>query len=140
MFECMKILEYIYEGVVEPSYKKPTRKDDNRAGISRKIREECASSNTYPETSKSDSKCRKRYIDHPKDISKLNCLINVPVHSSDKCKVLEDFVTKYAEVRPNKYHIHEPETKGKFGRHQDKNAIVQHEVYEIILQKNKNQE
>ena len=46
MFECMEISEYIYEGVVKPSYKKPTREYDNCAGISRKIRGESASSTT----------------------------------------------------------------------------------------------
>ena len=38
MFELTEIAEYIYEGVVEPSYKKFTREDYNRADISRKIR------------------------------------------------------------------------------------------------------
>ena len=37
MFERMEITVYIYEGVVEPSYKKPTRADANRAGLSGKI-------------------------------------------------------------------------------------------------------
>ena len=32
MFEHMEIAESIYEGVVEPSYKKPTRSDANRTG------------------------------------------------------------------------------------------------------------
>ena len=31
MFECMEIAESIYEGVVEPSYKKPTLSDANRS-------------------------------------------------------------------------------------------------------------
>ena len=34
MFELMDISEYIYEGVAEPSYKKTTREDSNRAGNS----------------------------------------------------------------------------------------------------------
>ena len=38
MFEHMEIEEYIYEGVVEHSYKKPTRAGSNRAGHSRKMR------------------------------------------------------------------------------------------------------
>ena len=38
MFERMEILEYIYEGVVELSYKKSTRADTNCAGLSRKMR------------------------------------------------------------------------------------------------------
>ena len=47
MFECMKIAESFYEGVVESYLKKPTRADSNRAGILRKRREEAASSTTY---------------------------------------------------------------------------------------------
>ena len=70
MFECMEIPEPIYEGVVEPSYKKPTSSYTNRDNHSRKMRLEAASSNNYSETSKSDGKCRKMYIDHPKDRSK----------------------------------------------------------------------
>ena len=35
MFQFMEISESIYKGVVEPSYKKPTRADANRAGNSR---------------------------------------------------------------------------------------------------------
>ena len=35
MFESMEIYESIYEGVEEPSYKKPTWKDAKRAGHSR---------------------------------------------------------------------------------------------------------
>ena len=38
MFERMEITVYIYEGVVEPFYKKPTRADANRAGHSRRMR------------------------------------------------------------------------------------------------------
>ena len=34
MFEQKEIAESIYEGVAEPSYKKPTRIDSNRAGHS----------------------------------------------------------------------------------------------------------
>ena len=37
MFERMEIAESIYEGVVKPSYKKPTRAYANRAGNSRKL-------------------------------------------------------------------------------------------------------
>ena len=38
MFERMETSESIYEVVVEPSYKKHTRADSNRAGHSRKKR------------------------------------------------------------------------------------------------------
>ena len=50
MFERMEISESIYEGVVEPSYKKNTRSDANRAGhISNKIGK-AALSKTHPVT------------------------------------------------------------------------------------------
>ena len=42
--------------------------------------------------SESGGKHRKRYVDHPKDRSKLNCLIHGPGHSSDECKVVGDLV------------------------------------------------
>ena len=42
MFERMEIAESIYEDVVEPSYKKPTREYANRPGLSMKIRGEAA--------------------------------------------------------------------------------------------------
>ena len=43
MFEHMEIEESIYEGVVEPSYKKPTREDTNRSGPTNKMRGQSAS-------------------------------------------------------------------------------------------------
>ena len=48
MFERMEIAESIYKGVVEPSYKKPTREDSNRSGHRRQKRVEAASSWTLP--------------------------------------------------------------------------------------------
>ena len=45
--ESMEIAESIYEGFVEPSYKKLTGSDDNRDGIIMKIRGESDSSTTY---------------------------------------------------------------------------------------------
>ena len=33
MFERIEISEYIYEGIVEPYYKKTTRADAKRAGL-----------------------------------------------------------------------------------------------------------
>ena len=49
MFYRMLISESIYEGVVEPSYKKPTRVDANRDGHRRQKRVEAASSWIRPE-------------------------------------------------------------------------------------------
>ena len=51
IFERMEIAESIYEGVVEPYYKKPTGEDSNCDYYSRKIRREAASPTTYSSTS-----------------------------------------------------------------------------------------
>ena len=87
--------------------------------------------------SESAGKCRKRYVDNPKDISKLTCTIHGPGHSSDECKVLGDFVTNYAKDGRTKYWLQKPATKKKFIRKNENNSIVQHSVYDIILQDNK---
>ena len=81
MFEHMEIAECIYEGVVEPSYKKPTFADANRDGNSRHNRGEVASSWTLPEKGESADKHRKRHVDIPTGKLK-KCLIHVPRNSS----------------------------------------------------------
>ena len=48
---------------------------------------------------KRSGKHKQMYVDHPRGLSKQTCLIHVPGHSPDKCKVLIDFGTKYAKVR-----------------------------------------
>ena len=96
------MLESIYEGVVEISYKKYTREDDNRAGHSRQMRGEFTSSKTYSDMIKRDGIHKKRYVNHPRDQSKLTCLIRGPGHSSDECKVLSYFVSKNTKSRLNK--------------------------------------
>ena len=65
MFERMEIAESIYEGVVEPSYKKPTQEDANRADHSRQNRGEATSSWTRPEKGDISGKRRKRHVDSP---------------------------------------------------------------------------
>ena len=95
MFERMEIAEYIYEGVVETSYKKPNRVEASRAGHSRQKRGEASSSWTLPEKIDSAGKSRKRYVDSLTNKSK-TYLIHDPRHSSEGCKVLGDFGTKYA--------------------------------------------
>ena len=89
MFEHMEISWYIYEGVVEPSYKKPTWADANRSGCIRHKRGEAASSWTRPEKGESASKRRKRHVYSPTGKSK-TCLIHGPGHSSEECEVLGD--------------------------------------------------
>ena len=49
MFDRMEISESIYEVVLEPSHKKPTRVDSNHAGHSRQKRGESALSWTLSE-------------------------------------------------------------------------------------------
>ena len=102
MFECIEISDYIYEGIVEPYYLKTNRVDANRSGLSKKMRGDAASSTTYSKTSESSYKHRKRYVEHNKDRSQLSCLIHGPGHSSDECKVLGFFGTKYAKGEPTK--------------------------------------
>ena len=62
MFEHMKKLDSIYEGVLETSYKKYTMEDSTRNGHSRQKRGEVASSHSYSETSESSGKIRKRCV------------------------------------------------------------------------------
>ena len=81
MFEIMDITESIYEGVVEPPYKKTARADTNHAGHSRLNRGELALSNTHSKMNESNGNHRERYIDHPKGRSKPTYLIHDPVHS-----------------------------------------------------------
>ena len=64
------------------------------------MRREAALSNTYSETSESSGKRRKRHVDHLRDRSKHTFLIHGPGHSSDECKVLVDFGSKYCKNRP----------------------------------------
>ena len=58
----MDITESIYEGVVEPPYKKPTREDANRSGHSRQNRGQDALSQTHSAMSESAGRRRKRYV------------------------------------------------------------------------------
>ena len=62
----MYILEYIYKGVLEPSYKKHTWADANCAGHIRNKRGKSASSNTHPATGESADRWQKLYIDRLK--------------------------------------------------------------------------
>ena len=82
MFEHMEISESIYEGVVEPYYKRNTRTDANRAGNSRQKRREAASSRTRPGKGESAGKHRKGYVNSLTGKSK-TCLVHGPGHSSE---------------------------------------------------------
>ena len=131
MFFCMEIEEYIYEVVVDPYYKKPTREDYNRADHRRKMRWEADSSNTYYNMSDSDGKSRKRYIYHPTYIPKPTCLIHGTGHSSYEYKVFENLVLsilKSGLLRTVGIRLH----LRKNVRKKEKNSIVQHAVDEIL--------
>ena len=66
MFERMDIEEYIYEGVVEPFYKKSTGADAIHTGHIKKKRGEAASSHTYYAMSERAGRRRKVNVEHPK--------------------------------------------------------------------------
>ena len=82
MFERIKISESIYEGLVEPSYKKSTLADANHAGHRSQKRGEAASLCNISEKGESAGKCIKRHVDSPTGKSK-TCLIHGPGHSSE---------------------------------------------------------
>ena len=86
--------------------------------------------------SESTGKRKKRYVDHPKDISKQTFLIHGPGNSSDEFKVLGDFGSKYYKTRTTKERGNDPANRNKCNRHQENNDIGNNEVDDIILQEN----
>ena len=82
MFDYVEIAESIYKGVVEPSYKKPTRAYANRAGYSRQKRVEAALSWTGPKEGESTGKSRKRHVDSL-TMKLKTCPVHSPGHSSE---------------------------------------------------------
>ena len=97
------------------------------------MRGEAASSNTHSEMSERSRNHRKRYVEHPKDISKPTCIIHVSDYESDECNVLVGFGSKYAKSRPTKDRGKHSANRNKFNRQQEKTYIVKHTVGEIIL-------
>ena len=89
-----------------------TKSDDQ----SSKMRGEAALSNNYSIRIQSSVNHKEIYADHT-DISNPPCLIYVPGNSSEECKVLGDFGSKYAEIRPTKEHRHDT-TNIKINRQQ----------------------
>ena len=55
---------------------------------------------------------QKRYVDRLKSESK-TCFIHSPGHSSDECKVLGDFGTKYAKIKTTKDHLNHTIPRGE---------------------------
>ena len=62
IFEHMEIDENIYEGVVEPSYKKTTQIEDTCAGHSSKMSGGYSPSKINPEMENCSGKSKKRYV------------------------------------------------------------------------------
>ena len=91
-------------------------------------------STIYYEMSESAENCRKSYVDHLKDRSKLISPIHGPGHSSDECKVLGEFVSDYSKSMPTKDHGQDPTKMKKFNRKQYNNSFFWREGDEIILQ------
>ena len=87
--------------------------------------------------SESAGKCRKRYVDNPKDWSRLTCLIHGPVYSPAECKVLVDFGYKCSKRIPIKYHVKELENKKRLRQQKENNAVFQNADDYMILQYNK---
>ena len=81
-------------------------------------------------------KRRKIHVDHTEGKSK-NSLIHGPQNSSDECKVLGYFGSKYVKSIPTKDRGHNPVPGNKFNRQKDNNAIVNSAVDEILLNENK---
>ena len=92
----MEIAKNIYESVVEPSYKKTTREDANHSGNRRQMRGVFTLWRTYNRMCKHAGKHKQRYVDHPRDRSRINCLIHGHVNFSEKCKLLNEFGTRYS--------------------------------------------
>ena len=75
------------------------------------------------------------FIDYQTGKSK-TCLINFPRHSSDECKALGNFGSKYAETIPTKDCGHDPITRKKFNNQQENDYIVKIAVDEILVNEN----
>ena len=81
MFKRMEVAETIYKGVVGPSYEKPTISYDNHHGHIRKVGLVSALSKTHFKMGKCAVKHNQRYMDRPRDRSKLTSLIHFPRYS-----------------------------------------------------------
>ena len=93
--------EYLWSWVNTFLFKKTIQAEANRTGISSSDRGENASPKTHPAKDGSACKRRKQYVDRSKSESK-TCMIHGDEHSSDECKVLGEFGTKYAASYPTK--------------------------------------
>ena len=67
-------------------------------------------------------KCKKRYVDFPRDILKLTSLICGLGHSSYNFKVLNDFGTRYSAIIPFKERRYESTSDKKYKKNQEVNS------------------
>ena len=128
--------ESIYEGVVTLSYKKTTRAEANRTGLSSNNRGESTSSNTHPEKYESAGKRRKRYVDCSKSAPK-HCMIRGLGNSSDEYKVLGEFGTKYPADQLMRNHGSNPKPKFCFQKKQENHTIIENMVDELHIVESK---
>ena len=98
------ICRKVYEVVAEHSYKKSTIADSNCNFHSRQMRGESASSKHYSNMGKQTGKRKKNCVYHLRDQLKLTCLVHGPGYTTDECKALNGFGTKYAKGRDFKEH------------------------------------
>ena len=87
---------------------------------------------TIPEKGEISGKRRKKHVDSPTGKPKI-CLIHGPGHSSEECKVLGDFGTKYSKSRPTKGDGSSTVLRECFNKQQENKSIVDNAVDEIIL-------
>ena len=83
MFDRIEIAENIYEGVVEPSYKKPNRGESTHDGHSRKIRVISSPSKSNPDIGGRTGNHKKSYVDCTRSGLQLTCLIHGHGNSLD---------------------------------------------------------
>ena len=104
MSELMEIAKIIYDGVIEPYCKKTTSEYANHAGHRKQNRWGSSWSKFYSDIGKHCGKRKQGHVDYQRDRSHITCLLNAPVHSSDECKLLDYFGTKYTKGRYFKEH------------------------------------
>ena len=79
---------------------------------------------------------QKRYVDNPKDRSKLTHLLHGDVHSSDICKVLGDLDKSIIKSGLLRTARRSPQKTRSFNKKLEDNSMIQHAVYGIILTEN----
>ena len=101
LFEIMEVTDKIYKG--GNTSKTLPRADNNCAIQGRKQKRGEATPPTNPETGRA-GKSNTRNAGHPGDCTTggKKCFLNSPGHSTEECKVLKDYSTKYATERPHK--------------------------------------